>query len=90
MIGLLFVLIALTKKLFSVDYSSLRYVSTIIVLGVLALLLFLLTKYYSTARVDAVLTNFENNEAGTRRLWRFLTVTTLVAEYIVVALLLSK
>jgi hypothetical protein len=89
MAGLLFLLVALTKKLFSFDYSNFHSAG-IVTLGFLAILLYLLSRYYSPSKSDVVLSEFQSFRYGIRRLWGVVAVATLLSEYVAIALLLSK
>jgi hypothetical protein len=72
------------------DLSQYQGALVTITIGVFALMLIQLTKNYSKKRTDAILNEFRSCPSKVRRVWGFITITTLLLEYIALAFLLSK
>jgi hypothetical protein len=88
--GLLFLCLAIAKRAFVLDLSQYQGALVTIIIGVFALMLIQLTKNYSKKRTDAILNEFRSCPSKVRRVWGFITITTLLLEYIALAFLLSK
>ena len=89
--GTFFVLVAGVKKLFSLDFA--RFHNTISYLFILAILFLvcpIFLRYYSNNKIEQIILKFEEKKIPEKKLWGYITVVSLVLEYVIVALLLRK
>jgi len=88
--GLLFLLLALSKRILNLDFTALHSISAIIGILLLVLTFAGLTKYFTNAKTDSILHQYDNYPNNQRKLWGVINFTTLLVEYVIVALLLTK
>ena len=85
----LMLFMSVAKKAYDLDTRfMLRYKYVIIL--ILPALFFLLSRYYSSARVKGILADFRSKHAAVRGIWEFVSVCALVLQVVAIALLLSK
>lgn len=86
----LFLIIAIIKKIFVLDFTALRdyrYLALLVFLVLWALL----NKYFSNKiRVQEIIIDFENKSKNLRKLWGWVTVLSFIIEVTAMAFLLRK
>ena len=90
-LGSFFILIAAIKKGFAIDFTMIDNTSFyLLVLAIFFLVCSFFLKYYSKDRIKQVVLKFEEKNIFKKRLWGYVTIVSLVLEYVIFALLLSK
>ena len=90
-LGLFAMILALIKKIFVLDLTSLKnysgYSITVLIIGFF--FLGIVWKYYSKERVESIISDFESKEVRERKLWGFIAVASFVLPYIAFIILLG-
>jgi hypothetical protein len=92
LLGFFAMLLGIVKKIFILDFTSVRnyteYKITFVITGFF--FLGLLWKYYSKVKAETIIDGFEKKAVGERKLWGFITVAAFVLPWAIFAFLLSK
>jgi hypothetical protein len=82
--GLIAMLGAIVKKIFSIDVSHSIYQGTYkwIIISFFLFCLILIIKYYSNNRAEIIVQKFEDYPKLKRRAWAFITIFSLIFVYV--------
>lgn len=91
LLGLIFLLVAVCKRVFLLDFTIVRTSPAykLMVVVVLIVSLRLLWRYYSEERVQDIVWHFEKKPVVQRRMWGYVAVVVGILEYTIAAILLS-
>lgn len=80
LICLFFFLVAFIRNIFQIHATS-SWANYKIIFYILCLVLFrYILKYYSESKTKSIIQNFESFPIGRRRLWGFITISTIILE----------
>jgi Kef-type K+ transport system membrane component KefB len=90
--GFIFLLSIIVNKKFAIDFSSKNNSNIFRIIYCVAIFFIyaLVVKYYSKDRVENILFDFKKHTSEIRKVWGFITVISLILEYVGIAILLCK
>jgi hypothetical protein len=89
-IGFLLIILTTIKKVINFDFIGYNHLVTFLLLVLLFSLVFLNKNYYNKDKIKSIIINYDRNNTFLKRTWGFITIFTLLIEYIITAILLLK